>query len=84
MEGGTQCATATASTTYPGAATKECDVCTCTQTGILNGYGQSTVGCGDHAQNGYFYCYAAVSPPVSRLSFDVFTTTLRAGWQHVP
>jgi hypothetical protein len=66
VEGGTQCVTATASSRHPGAATKECDACACTQTGISNGYEQSKVGCGDHAQTGQFYCYTAVSSRLSR------------------
>ena len=74
MEGGTQCATATASAKHPGAATKECDVCTCTQTGISNGYGQSTVGCGNHNQDGDFYCYTAVRDSgVFARSYDIAT-----------
>jgi hypothetical protein len=60
VEGGTRCATATPSSKHPGAATKECDVCTCTQTGFSNGAGQASIGCGDHGQNGEFFCYTAV------------------------
>ena len=63
MEGGTRCATAVPSSRHPGAATKECDVCTCTQTGISNGFGQANVGCGNHLQDGDFYCWTAVRFP---------------------
>ncbi len=63
VEGGTQCATAIPSLKHPGAATKECDVCTCTQTGISNGFGQANVGCGNHLQDGDFFCYTAVRFP---------------------
>ena len=60
VEGGTQCETAMPSPKHPGAATKECDVCTCTQTGISNGFGHANVGCGNHFQDGNFFCYTAV------------------------
>ncbi len=63
MEGGTRCATAIPSSTHPGAATKECDVCTCTQTGISNGVAFDYMGCGNHLQNGDLFCYTAVRFP---------------------
>ena len=63
MEGGTRCKTAVPSTKHAGAATKECDVCTCSETGISNGLAQQTVGCGNHNQDGNFYCYVGVLFP---------------------
>ena len=85
VEGGMRCATATPSSTHPGAATKECDVCTCTQTGLSNGAEQASIGCGDHGQNGDLFCYTAVRmTPVFRGALPVSTIALRAGRQQMP
>ena len=66
VEGGVNCPTATPSVAHPGAATKECDVCSCTSTGISNGYSQPYVGCANHDLDGFFYCWTAVRPSARR------------------